>query len=131
MAKISFSNKKIDTDTLRINLAKGKIKFHGNVLKYRDRDTRQIVIFIPSLDITGYGATEKKAQEMIHFLLGDFFAWLVKLPHSRIDTELRELGWKHLKYKNKEYSQAFIDGDGRLQNFNAVGDEVERLTVLA
>lgn len=131
MYKLSFSNKKIEVDTLRVNLNKRRVNFQGNIFRYRDKDTRQIVIHIPSLDLTSYGATEKKAEEMIHFLITDFFKWLGNLPHSKIDTELRNLGWKHVKFKNKEYSQTFIDGDGNLQNFNAVANEVERLTVVA
>ena len=131
MSKITFTNKPRDTDTLRVNMNKGKINFHGNVLKYRDKDTRQIVIFIPSLDITGYGATEKKAKEMVSFLMNDFFAWLVKLSHNKIETELIKLGWMHVEFSSKEYSQTFVDGAGRLQNFNAVADEVERLTLVA
>lgn len=131
MSKISFTTKPVDRDTLRVNMNKGKINFLGTVLKYRDKDTRQIVIFIPSLDITGYGATEKKAKEMISFLLNDYFAWLVKLSHNKIEAELRKLGWKHAEFSRKEYSQSFVDGDGRLQDFNAVADEVERLTLVA
>ena len=131
MAKITFNNKSTKEDKLRINFNKKKVDFSGNVYKYRDKDTRQMVFHIPSLDLTGYGSTAKKAQEMTSFLLTDFFAWLIKLPHSKIEQELRNLGWKHVEFKNKEYSQTFVDGDGRLQNFNAVGDEVERLTVVA
>ena len=131
MAKVSFTNKSTNIDKLRINLNKKKVDFHGNVYKYRDKDTRQMVFHIPSLDLTGYGATVKKAQEMTSFLLTDFFTWLIKLPHSKIEKELRDLGWKQVQFNNKEYSQTFVDGDGRLQNFNAVADEVERLTVVA
>ena len=131
MPKITFTNKRVDTDTLRVNISKKKFTFKGNVLKYRDKDTRQIVIHIPSLDLTGYGATDKKAQEMINFLLVDFFAWLGKQNRDKIDNELRGLGWKRVEYSNKEYSRSFVDGDGKLQNFNAVADEVERLTLVA
>jgi hypothetical protein len=40
-------------------------------VKYIDKDTRQYVIYIPSLEISGYGATEAKAMEMVEFSLKD------------------------------------------------------------
>lgn len=131
MGKLTISNKKVAQDTLRININKGKINLISNLFKYRDKDTRQIVYFIPSLAITGYGANEKKAMEMLKFSVEDFFSWLSKSPNKQIDEELKKLGWKHVQYKNKEYSQSYVDGDGKLHNFNAVGNEVERLTVQA
>ena len=131
MGKITISNKPLANESLRINPRKGKIKFEGTILKYRDKDTRQIVIFVPSLDLTSYGATDKKAEEMIDFSLEDFFAWLIKLSPTQIESELKALGWKHVKYKNKEYSQTYVDEDGTIQNFNAVADKVERLTIMA
>lgn len=131
MGKITVSDKKVSQDKLRVNLNTGKIKLISNLFKYRDKDTRQMIFFLPSLDITGYGTNEKKALEMLNFSIEEFFSWLMKQPHKQIDVELRKLGWKQVQYKNKEYSQTYVDGDGLLNNFNAVADEVERLTVEA
>ena len=131
MAKITITHKKLTEDKLRINLNSGKIKLSSHLFKYRDKDTRQVVVYIPSLDITGYGATDKKAMEMINFAISNFFDWLTKLPHKQIDIELKKLGWEHVQYKSKEYSKSFVDEGGLLHSFNAVGDEVERLTIEA
>lgn len=131
MAEFNFSSQKLDQDLLRIDFTKKKIRFEGNVVRFRDKDTRQIVVYIESLDISGYGNTGEKANEMASFLLKDFFNWLVNQPQKRIDDELRALGWRHVKYKNKEYSRSYVDGDGNLKDFNAVGDEVERLSIVA
>jgi hypothetical protein len=132
MGKIVVSDKKmLKESTLRVNLTKHKISFAGILFKYRDKDTRQIVVFIPSLDITGYGATDKKALVMLNFLMNDYLQWLGKLSPKQIEAELTGLGWKHVKFKNKEYSQSYVDQEGELHTFNAVGNEVEKLTVVA
>lgn len=131
MGKLTISDKKITEDRLRLNLTKGKLKFSSTLFKYRDKDTRQIILYVPSLEISGYGIDEKKALEMLNFSMNDFFNVLTKLPHKQIDIELAKLGWKHVQYKNKEYSNSYVDGDGKLNNFNAVADEVEQLTVEA
>ncbi len=119
-----------DQDILKVNLHSHRVTLGARVYKYRDRDTRQIVIYMPSLELTGYGANEKKAMEILNFSVRQFFEYLIKLSsYPKIDSELRELGWKHSKYKKKEYSKCFVDGEGKLQNFNAVADEVEQLAI--
>jgi hypothetical protein len=125
--KISPVNKSTPKEnTLHINKNSHRIKAVLNTIKYRDKDTRQIVIYLPALEISGYGATEKKALEMVKFSMDEYFTFLVKSSVKEMEKELTKYGWQHTKkYSNKEYSKAYIDEDGKLQNFNAVGDEVE------
>ena len=113
-------------NSLHINKNSGRIKAILNVIKYRDKDTRQIVIYIPALELSGYGAVEKKALEMVNFSVDEYFTVLVRMSAKDMEKELTKLGWHHKnRYSNKEYSQAYIDADGKLQNFNAVADKVE------
>ncbi len=58
--KFTISNKKIDYDRLRITAKANKISAAITVYKFRDKDTRQIVFYTPSLELTSYGADEKK-----------------------------------------------------------------------
>ena len=133
VSNFTISDKKLKEEYLRINISKSKKKANCEltIFKYRDKDTRQIVLYIPSLEVTGYGSTEEKAQEMIKFSIDDFFHTLCTLSSKKIETELSKLGWKHHSLKNKEYSKVYVDGDGELKNFNAVADKVERLTLVA
>ena len=128
---ISLSEKVIPQDILHIDAHIKKIKAEVSLFKFRDKDTRQIVLYIPSLQLTGYGSTESKAQEMINFSLNDYFYYLKDLSPKQRETELFDLGWKKNKLKNKEFSQAYVDFSGQLKNFNAVADQIERLTVSA
>ena len=118
-------------DVLRINKNSGEIHATLNVLKYRDKDTRQIVLYCPSLELTGYGATEDKAKKMMEFSINDYFLFLIDLPIKKIEKELQSIGWKHSKLKNKEFSKAYVDPTGNLKNFNAVADKIENITIEA
>ncbi len=109
----------------------GKISAELNMYKYRDKDTRQIVFYVPSLELTSYGADEEKAIEMIRFSIDNYLEFLVTLSTKKLEAELLLLKWKRNFLKNKEYSTAYVDVSGKLKNLNAVGDKVERLTIVA
>lgn len=94
-------------------------------VKFRDQDTRQMVIYIPSLDVSGYGATTSKALEMVTFCAKDLFDFWATLSPKQLSAELKTLGWGQDKYFHKKFSKIFVDTEGDLKNFNAVADEVE------
>lgn len=128
--KIDTNSKHPSEETLKIKRSKGSATGIFHIIIYRDIDTRQIVMYIPSFDISGYGATREKASEMLKFSLDDYFHMLLSMSEiSMLDT-LRKLGWGKRKFSTKEFSKAYIDGDGNLQNFNAVGGEVEEATLV-
>lgn len=131
IVKISRTKKPITEDTLRVNRDTGAVTIKGRLAKFRDKDTRQMILYIPSLDISGYGATLRKAQEMLRFSVSEYFQYLIKLSKKHLEAELVGLGWKQILYGHKEYSKAFVNSDGELKSFNAVADEVELLTVEA
>ena len=132
--KIVPTNDSDRNEFLRINRGGRKMhKITGQIQRviYRDKDTRQIVVYFPSLELTGYGINEEKAMEMIKFSMNQLFMFFLSLSQKKLDEELSKFGWKHINLKNKEYSKAYIDISGKLKNFNAVADEVkiELLTV--
>lgn len=114
-----------ELEIIKVIKSQAKVKEYVGFFKYRDKDTRQIVVCVPSLELSGYGATEKKAQEMLKFSIQDYCNYLLDLPQHKLEAELSKLGWSHNKIKQKEYSKSFIDANGQLKNFNAVGDHVE------
>ncbi len=114
-----------DEESLHIHRATRKISSSVRFLTYRDKDTRQIVIYIPSLELSGYGETEKEAEKMIRFSLNEYCAYLLKLPQEKMIRELSGLGWTRSKIKAKDFSKAYVDIEGNLNDFNAVGDKIE------
>ncbi|MEP7169226.1 MAG: hypothetical protein ABI855_07630 [Bacteroidota bacterium] len=95
------------------------------LIKYRDKDTKQVIIYLPSLEISSYGETEIKANKMLNTCLVEYFDFLLKSSFEKIGKELSKLGWKHDKIRKKEFSKAFVDIDGNLKNFNAINNKVE------
>lgn len=132
ISKATTSKEKPQEESLKVNLSKRSVRMHVRMFKFRDKDTRQIIMYMPSLEITGYGADEKKAFEMLDFSIREYFDFLLNLKsYHKLEEELTKLGWKHTPRANKEFSKAFVSSDGELKNFNAVADEVEELTVQA
>jgi hypothetical protein len=129
--KLSISEKTLQHDTLQINKNNGKVHTLARIFRYRDRDTRQIVYYIPSLELSSYGSTEQKAFEMLKTSLEDFFGFLIKLSQKQMEAELAKLGWKQEEYKHKEFSKAYVDSSGDLNDFNAAADQIETLAVEA
>lgn len=47
---------------------------------------------VPSLDITGYGKTEKEASDSLDVMVDEFISYSTK--NNTLDAALKELGWK-------------------------------------
>jgi hypothetical protein len=129
LKKFHISDKKIEENRLRI--ANSKVTGSIAVFKFIDKDTRQMVLYVPCLEVTSYGANEDKAWEMLKFSIDDYFEHLISLPRKKREVELNELGWTQDLFRNKEFSKAYININGELQNFNAVANEIELLTIEA
>jgi predicted RNase H-like HicB family nuclease len=118
-------------DFLRIDDVNKKIRAKLSATKFIDRDTNQFVIFVPSINISSYGKTEAKAQEMMKNAISDFFDYLVSHKGVKRNRYLIDLGWKKDKFSRKEFSRAFVDGNGELRNFNVQKNSIERIEVIA
>ena len=127
--KTKSSKQKQEQNTLRVG--PDGISGTMSVFKFRDRDTRQIIHYVPCLELTGYGSDETKSFEMLRFSIDNFFDHLMSLSPKKREKEFSDLGWKQNTLKNKEFSKLYVDISGELKNFNAVADEVELLTLQA
>ncbi|MBX9784003.1 MAG: hypothetical protein K2X48_12005 [Chitinophagaceae bacterium] len=114
---------------LRVNLKKAKIDSHIHVFRFKDKDTKQIVYYAPSVELSGYGATDKKAQQMFFISVEDFYSSLALLSPKKLQSELQKFGWRKNKVQTKEYSPAYVDLHGQIQNLNMVAEEIEMLTI--
>jgi hypothetical protein len=117
--------------SIRINRHTKAVSVQGVVIRFRDKDTLQFIMYIPSLEISAYGETQEKAQEMFKFSLDDYFKYLTDMSRDDMETELRRLGFKQKMFSNKVFSKSFIDGDGTLHSVNAVEGKVELLSLEA
>lgn len=108
-------------DTIRIN--KGRVELEVLGLKFKQSDT--VFIYIPSLNISGYGSTFEEAEAMIEFSLDQFSEELMSLKNqSEITEYLSTLGWKQEFFKKKNFSHAYIDKEGALKDFGLTAEEI-------
>lgn len=77
------------------------------------------VCLSPSLNVSGYGSSKKEARASFNENIAVFCEDLISLDTSLRNKILRELGWKQKKYLKKQFSKAFVDKDGILQNLES------------
>ena len=82
----------------------------GGVFGYLflDKDTQSHVVYVPSLDISGYGNTIDEAHDMVKFCIKEYMIELSKLPLRKIHLELFKLGWSKKKFHTKILSPNFV-----------------------
>lgn len=130
LTQFAASDKPFNKETFRIDLSKQKIAGNFNALRFIDNDTKQAVIYIPALEISGYGESFEKANEIVKFSVSEFFGYLSKLPQSEIENELHKLGWEK-GFFNKQFSKGHVDVNGQRQGLNAENNKVEQIALTA
>lgn len=124
-----WENKSLEVESLHINKNKGNVRGALTALKFTDKDTKQIVFYIPSIEISGYGEDDEQALEMLKFSMHEFYKHLIAKSGNEIQAELFKLGWKKDAFRSKNFSKSYVDENGCLQNLNAVDNKVERLAL--
>jgi hypothetical protein len=104
-------------ERLQLDLSEGKIGGTFNVVHFIDKDTKQFVFYLPSLQLSGYGKTASKAEHMLKFQLDDFFNGLLEMQEALVQQTLLALGWEKIKL-NKGFTHTIIDIENELQQFN-------------
>lgn len=117
-----------DGDLIRINRRTGHIQSRLQMFQFVDKDTKQHICFIPAFQMSGYGKTKAKAVEMLKLSMDDYFTSLMQMSDKQMKQEMISLGWHIDKFFKKEYSRAFVDQSGELQNFNPEGGKIEKET---
>tara|TARA_R110000823_G_scaffold185666_1_gene318095 strand:+ start:61504 stop:61887 length:384 start_codon:yes stop_codon:yes gene_type:complete len=112
--KITPSDKKEKKDFLRIkgNAIEAKL----NIFSGKQGD--HFLTYSPSLKISGYGSTEKEAIEFIKLELETFCEDVFSMNTQERENYILSLGFKKEKFHTKNFSKAYIDENGRLQDFD-------------
>jgi hypothetical protein len=121
------NDSKSDPEFIQVNQARKVIRGKFYTFRYTDRDTNQIMLYIPSIDVSGYGETEEMAKEILHFNMQELFKFLLAASGETLHHELKKLNWKKNRFASKQFSRSVVDINGDLREFNAVDNKVERL----
>lgn len=116
-------------DYLKVDLKKRSIRGSFTVYRMKDSNTGQYIMYMPALEISGYGGTPEQADFLLRQNMNHFFEHYKHLTDEQIHFELIGLGWKRGWFK-KEYSNLSINPEGCLEGYEVEG-KVERLTVTA
>lgn len=94
---------------IKIKKVYGKTHLKGvfKGFNFVDKETNMIVVFIPSLDISGYGDNIEEATYMVKESLDDYGKALLKLSLKEINQELIRLGWMKEKFRTKIFHPNF------------------------
>jgi hypothetical protein len=78
----------------------------------------QCIVFLPSLNLTAYGDTEKEAVDMLHVVMEDYFDNLFTLTEQQIMQEVKQYGWVRKPFLTKQLRNIqFLDVETIKQNF--------------
>jgi hypothetical protein len=99
------------------------IRMKGNNIKlslnvFNGKQGEFFLCFCPSLNISGYGKTEKEAEEFIKHEMIVFCEDLADMKSDERYHYLLSLGFNQEKLRNKNFSKAYVDENGRLQDFD-------------
>ena len=119
MAKLTrtdLDNQQLQEDTIRI---KGSsITVEATVISGKDGD--HFVSIVPSLMISGYGATEQEATDSLDENMETFCEDFIKLNPEQRKSELIKLGFSQVPYHSKNFSKLYVDENGLLQGLENV-----------
>ena len=101
------------TETIRIN--KNVITVKVVVATGKEGDF--FVALSPSVNVSGYGKNKKEAQDSFNENMITFCEDIMRLPQQEREKELLNLGFHKERFKNKNFSKAYVDENGVLKNF--------------
>ena len=100
-------------ETIRVNRSKLNIR----ILRFTGKEGKHFVCISPSVFVSGYGKTKNEAWESFDTNMQLFCEDLMQLSTNEREKELRKLGFKKERLKHKNFSKAYVDENGVLQNF--------------
>lgn len=126
MNETKFTIERIKTSDVvnqKIKIDKSKSAVKATFQSFNIKDGEHFVTYIPSLNMTGYGASESEGIEMIKEIMTDYFDNLVKLSLAEIDVELNKFGWNQNHFFKKQFKNTtFVDKNGILKGFEMPKD---------
>jgi hypothetical protein len=127
------------TDKIKIDRSKflNRIELTITIFSFIDKDTKQYIKYVPSLELSSYGKTISKANLMFEISLQEELNRLLMMSDQKAKSYLSSYGWEINPLHNKNLSHINVDKHGALEGFNvdlnAVTEEqlirTEKITV--
>ncbi|MBB3125245.1 hypothetical protein FHS04_002789 [Mesoflavibacter sabulilitoris] len=106
-------------NNIREYLKLSRTGLKGKFLNFTGKSGDHWISIIPSLNVSGYGDTEQDSIKDLEYNLKILCEDLFSLNETQRDLELKKMGWERNKIFKKQYSSAYVDENGVLQNFDS------------
>ncbi|WP_020603255.1 hypothetical protein [Spirosoma spitsbergense] len=109
-----------DEEFIKINFSRKDRSTHIKVRVVTFRDGEFMIAYMPSLNLSGYGSTEREAVLMLTEVVAkDYLVSLLDLSEAQVMNELRQYGWKRRPYLDKQLlNTQFLSTEKLIEDFN-------------
>ena len=101
-------------DHLDVNFSARKVRGVLNFFQFKEAG--YIIKYIPSLNLSAYGKTEKKCKDMLDEVLLEYFEQLTSLSSKKGLIELSQYGWKRSKWFNKQFENPKLLNEDQIRS---------------
>ena|ERR1051325_8155385 len=98
-------------------IRKHKNSIEINVKYFLITDGKFKVVFVPALNLSGYGKTAEEAHSMLEEAMDDYFGRIIKFKQDVLIHELSKFGWKLVSASKRFENRAYINKEGILRDF--------------
>jgi len=110
----------------KLTLTKSGVK--GFLQSFTGKSGEYWVSIIPSINVSGYGSDEQEAINNLKDNVNLFWEEIFSLGDAMRKRELKKLGWTSSEFFKQQFSMAYVDEEGVLQNFDS--PELVKINVL-
>ncbi len=118
-------------ETIGILIDEAWMSSNVRVLEYRDKDTLDMIILVPSLTLKATGATREEAMAKLLLAAEEYWFGLLSMPPGETTRQLARLGWGITGIRKQEFAKAYTDISSTFKNLNALdGIVTERMITI-
>jgi hypothetical protein len=112
LVKVPFNSEY--KDTIRIKGSKMSLNF--NVFSGKQGD--YWVFYVPGINVSGYGKTKEEAEDFLNIEMEVFCEDVMGMSKREKEAFISSLGFAKELFRSKNFSKAYVDADGKLQEFD-------------
>ncbi len=109
----------------KLRISPKGVEFWLTLFSWKDED--HYLIYIPALEMSGYGDTMEEAEELLKVSVLEYGKTLLSLSKSEQLQELYKYNFKRNKLRHKEFKAPYVNREGVLKNLRKEDDSIEHI----
>lgn len=114
---------KLKKELILIDFKSKTFRAKLNAISFVDNEFQ--MVYIPSLNISGYGETIQEAKEMADEVMKDFSTRLLEQPESKALIVLNKYGWQRERVLKKRLRNRLVNDYENIKKSLSIGNHVE------